>query len=269
MPKAKKAAKKAVASKKKSAAGKKSSPAARRVAKKAVAKPAAKKTVKKKVAPAAKKAVKAAIKKKAATKPAKKKVAVKARAFQRAPRKVIPAKSAPVKKKVKLSSTGGVVQAQQKIYAEGVDLLNARKYSQAATRFSKAIEGPDVALKHSATVYLRICQQRMQSEPEPKTVEDRYNAAVASINDRRLEDADRLLRLALKQDPKGAHLHFALGVAATLAGDIPGAISSIERAIELDPQNRILALRDSDLSGLRSNPAAASLFSNEPGDEVA
>jgi Tfp pilus assembly protein PilF len=174
-----------------------------------------------------------------------------------------------VNKKVKLSSIGGAVQEQQNIYAEGVDLLNARKYSQAATRFNKAMEGPDVALKHSATVYLRICQQRMQSEPEPKTVEDRYNAAVASINDRRLEDADRLLRLALKQDPKGAHLHFALGIAATLSGDIAGAISSIERAIELDPQNRILALRDSDLAGLRSNPAAAGLFSSEPDDEVA
>jgi Tfp pilus assembly protein PilF len=168
-----------------------------------------------------------------------------------------------------LTSIGGAVQAQQNIYAEGVDLLNARKYSQAATRFNKAIEGPDAGLKHSATVYLRICQQRTQSEPEPKTVEDRYNAAVAFINDRRLEDADRLLRLALKQDPKGAHLHFALGVAATLSGDIAGAMNSIERAIELDPQNRILASRDSDLAALRSDPAAASLFSNETDDEVA
>jgi len=236
-------------------------------------KPAAKKVVKKKAPPkkAVKKAVvkKSAVKKKAAAKPAKKKVAAPVRSFQRAPRTAAPAKPKSVDKKVKLSSISGAVQAQQKIYAEGVDLLNARKYSQAATRFSKAIEGPDVALKHSATVYLRICQQRMQSEPEPKTAEDRYNAAVASINDRRLEDADRLLRLALKQDPKGAHLHFALGVAATLSGDIPGAISSIERAIELDPQNRILALRDSDLAALRSNPAAAALFSNESNDEVA
>ncbi len=148
-------------------------------------------------------------------------------------------------------------------------MLNERKYAQAAARFTKAMEGPDVALKHSATVYLKICQQRIQTEPEPKSVEDRYNAAVAFINDRRLEDADRLLRLALKRDPKGAHLHFALGVAGTLSGDIPGAVSSIGRAIELDPQNRILALRDSDLAALRSNPAAASLFSNESSDEVA
>lgn len=264
MAKAKKAVKKAVASKKKSAAGSKSRPAAGRAAKKAAAKPAAKKIAKKKTAkrkPAPKKAV--------VKKTAKKKVGVKAQTIQRTPRKADPPKSEPARKKVKLSSIGGAVQAQQNIYAEGVDLLNARKYSQAAARFSKAVEGPDAALKHSATVYLRICQQRMQSEPEPKTVEDRYNAAVAFINDRRLEDADRLLRLALKQDPKGAHLHFALGVAATLSGDIAGAVSSLERAIELDPQNRILALRDSDLAALRSNPEAASLFSNEADDEVA
>lgn len=268
MAKAKKAVKRAVVAKKKSAAGSKPRPVAKRVAKKAaakpVAKPAPKKTVKKKALPAAKKAVK-----KAAVKPVKKKVAVKPPAPRKASAEAIPAKSKSVDKKVKLSSIGGAVQVQQNIYAEGVDLLNARKYSQAAVRFNKAMEGPDVALKHSATVYLRICQQRMQSEPEPKTVEDRYNAAVAFINDRRLEDADRLLRLALKQDPKGAHLHFALGVAATLSGDIAGAVSSIERAIELDPQNRILALRDSDLAALRSNPAAAGLFSNESDDEVA
>jgi tetratricopeptide (TPR) repeat protein len=271
--KAKKAVKKTVASKKKSAPGSKPRPAARRVAKTAGAKASAKKTVKEKPAPkrAVKKATakKAPGKKAAASRPATKKVAVKARAVRKAHGKANPVNSEPVNKKVKLSSTGGAVQAQQKIYAEGVDLLNARKYSQAASRFSKAIEGPDVALKHSATVYLRICEQRMQSEPEPKTVEDRYNAAVAFINDRRLEDADRLLRLALKQDPKGAHLHFALGVAATLSGDIPAAISSIERAIELDPQSRILAQRDSDLAALRSNPAAARLFASDSDDEVA
>jgi len=193
---------------------------------------------------------------------------VKARAFQRAPRRAIIAKQEPVIKKVKLSSIVGAVKVQRNIYAEGVDLLNARKYSQAAIRFGKAIEGPDVALKHSATVCLRICQQRMQSEPEPKTVEDRYNAAVVAINDRRLDDADRLLRLALKQNPNGAHLHFALAVTATLSGDIADAISSLERAIELDPQNRILALRDGDLAALRSNPAAANLFAGGSDDEV-
>lgn len=262
MAKAKKAVKKAVASKKESAAASKSRQPAKRVAKKAAAKPAVKKAAKKKAvtkkATPAPKAVK-----KAAAKPAKNKAAAKS------PEKPTPVTSKTVNKKVKLSSTGGAVQVQQDIYAEGVDLLNARKYSQAATRFSKAMEGPDAALRHSATVYLRICQQRMQSDPEPKTAEDRYNVAVALINDRRLEDADRLLRLALKQEPKGAHLHFALGVTATLAGDISSAISSIERAIELDPQSRILAMRDSDLAALRSNPAAAALFSNESNDEVA
>jgi tetratricopeptide (TPR) repeat protein len=231
--------------------------------KKSAPKAAIKKTVAKKAA------VKKAVVKKAAAKPLKKNVVVKARAVQKAPSKAIPAKPEPVAKKVKLSSIGGAVQVQQNIYAEGVDLLNQRKYSQAAARFTKATEGPDAGLKHSATVYLRICQQRMQSEPEPKTVEDRYNAAVAFLNDRRLEDADRLLRLALKQDPKGAHLHFALGVAATLSGNIADAVSSIEKAIELDPQNRILALRDSDLAALRSNPAAASLFANDSDGEVA
>ena len=264
MAKAKKTVEKAVASKKKSAAASKSRQPAKRVSERPAVKPTAKKAVKKKAAAAPKKTVK-----KAAAKPPKSKAAAKAasKTLESTPA----AKSKPVNqnKKVKLSSTGGAVQVQQNIYAEGVDLLNARKYSQAASRFNKALEGPDAGLRHSATVYLRICQQRMQSEPEPKTVEDRYNAAVALINDRRLEDADRLLRLALKQDPKGAHLHFALGVAATLSGDIAGAISSIERAIELDPQSRILALRDSDLAALRSNPAAATLFSNESNDEVA
>lgn len=271
MAKAKKAVKKPVASKKKSAAGSKPRPTARRVAKKSAAKPAAKKVVGKKPAPkaAVKKAtVKKAVVEKAAAKPAKKKVVVQTRAVKKAPSAPIPTKPEPAGKKVKLSSIGGAVQVQQNIYAEGVDLLNERKYSQAAARFSKAMEGPDGALKHSAAVYLRICQQRMQSDPEPKTVEDRYNAAVALINNRRLDEADRLLRLALKQDPKGAHLHFALGVAATLSGDIAGAVSSIARAIELDPQSRLLAQRDSDLAALRTNPAAAGLFSGNSNDEA-
>lgn len=255
MAKAKKTATKAVAAKKKPA-GKKtvkpSKPA------RPASKPVAKKTAKKKTV------VKKVVKKKAVTAPVKKAAVPKKVVVKKvAPQKAAPAPE-PAKKKVMLKSSGGAVEAQQKIYVEGVDLLNERKYSQAAARFGKAAEGPDAGVRHSATVYLRICQQRMQnSAPEPKTAEDRYNAAIALINNRELEEAARLLRLALKQEPKAAHLHYALAVASSLAGEVSEATSCLEKAIELDPQNRILALRDSDLSDLRGTPAFVALLSDD------
>jgi tetratricopeptide (TPR) repeat protein len=290
---AKKAAKKAVVAKKKSSAKKAATPkkplraakpAAKKVAKKNVAhqkvvkatkklvrKVADKKVKKvaktiKKVAKTIKKVAKAAkaVVKKAAKKPSTPQRTILKRIVIKRPVFVRPA---PEKKKVKLKSSAGAVQAQQKVYAEGVDLLNLRKYSQAATRFGKAAEGPNSALTHSASVYRRICQQRTASEVQPKTAEDRYNVAVALINDRRLEDAQRLLELAVKQEPKGAHIHYALAVVATLSGEVSNGVSSLDRAMQLDPQSRMLALRDGDLAALRSSPAGVELLSGDADED--
>lgn len=276
MERAKQAEKRAVPAKKKSA-GKKSAArskpvhSARTAAKttpKKVAKKATKvtksktkiatKKVVRKPSKITKKATKSVVKKAARKAPSPKKTVVK-RVVVRRPVLVRPA---PVKKKVKLKSSVGTVQAQQKVYAEGVDLLNLRKYSQAATRFGKAADGPNTALVHSASIYLRICRQRMENETQPKTAEDRYNAAIALINDRRLDEAKRLLGLAVKQEPKGAHVHYALAVASTLSGEVADGVDSLSRAIELDPQSRVLALGDSDLAELRSDQAGADLLSD-------
>jgi tetratricopeptide (TPR) repeat protein len=269
---AKKAAKRAVPAKKKSA-GKESAARSKpvrsaRTAAKKTPKKAAKKAVKvtksktKKVARKAtkvtKKATKKMVKKGAKKAPPPKKSLLK-KVVVRRPVFVRPT---PVKKKVKLKSSVGALQAQQKVYAKGVDLLNLRKYSQAATRFGKATDGPNTALGHSASVYLKICRQRTENETQPKTAEDRYNAAIALINDRRLDEAKRLLGLAVKQEPKGAHMHYALAVASTLSGDVADGVDSLSRAIELDPQSRVLALGDSDLAELRSDPAGADLLSD-------
>lgn len=268
---AKKAAKRDVPAKKKSAAPSKPVRSARTAAKKTpkkVAKKAAKvtkskikiatKKVVRKPSKITKKATKSVVKKAARKAPSPKKTVVK-RVVVRRPILVRPA---PVKKKVKLKSSVGAVQAQQKVYAEGVDLLNLRKYSQAATRFGKATAGPNTVLGHSASVYLRICRQRTENETQPKTAEDRYNAAITLINDRRLDEAKRLLGLAVKQEPKGAHMHYALAVAATLSGEVADGVDSLSRAIELDPQSRVLALGDSDLAELRSDQAGADLLSD-------
>ncbi len=254
--KAKKAAKKAVkksakkaASKKKVGSPKSSRPAAKKTVKKA-------KAVKNKAAAAPKKA-------KAAPKPARRKAAPK----KVVSKKAVVSKAAP--KKVKLKRSSGAVEAQQKVYSEGVDLLNKRKFSQAVSRFEKALAGPDSGLRHSATVYLRICNQRLQSAPEPKSAEDRYNAAVALINNRQLTDAERLLGLALRQEPKGAHLHYAVAVTAALSGRPDDAANSLGKAIQLDPQTRILALRDNDLAELRDHPAVSVLLSDREEDSEA
>lgn len=276
MGRAKKAAKRAVPAKKKSA-GKKSAArskpvrSARTAAKKTPKKVAKKavKVTKSKTKIATKKVVRKATK---VTKKATKKVVKKAAKKAPPPKKALLKKvvvrrpvfvrPAPVKKKVKLKSSVGALQAQQKVYAEGVDLLNLRKYSQAATRFGKATDGPNTALGHSASVYLKICRHRMENETQPKTAEDRYNAAIALINDRRLDEAKRLLGLAVKQEPKGAHMHYALAVASTLSGEVADGVDSLSRAIELDPQSRVLALGDSDLAELRSDRAGMDLLSD-------
>ena len=121
--------------------------------------------------------------------------------------------------------------------------------------------GPDPGLRHRAQVYANICRQRTESARlSLKTPEDQYNYAVRLINDRELDEAEKLLTKALKGSKKAGHVHYALALIAALRDDVDGAYEKLAVAIQADPQHRIQAKVDSDFSAVRSDPRIADLL---------
>jgi Flp pilus assembly protein TadD len=106
-----------------------------------------------------------------------------------------------------------------------------------------------------------MCERRLAAPlPEPKSAEEHYNYGIALINLRNLELAGRHLGIALKMDPRADHVHYALGVCFALSGDAQGAYDSLKRAIELQPRNRMVARRDTDLDGVGNQPRISRLL---------
>lgn len=225
----------------------------------------AKKPVKKAVKPAKpakSKGVKAAPKAKSKPKPvAKKTVAKPARPKSAA---------AP---KTKLSKFGKLPQAVNKIkpmipqkppvrpisgavkaLEDGIKLMYAEKYDKAMKAFKALIvDFPDeVEIQASARAHIQACDKKMHERARTviRSADDHYHMAVAFLNGGQLDSAMTHLQQALKLEPKGGHILYAIAAANALKGNKEQALSFLKQSIHHGPENRFHAAQDNDFAAL-------------------
>jgi hypothetical protein len=143
---------------------------------------------------------------------------------------------------------------------KGLQQLYKGQWSSAQKSFSAVAEGArGSALVDRARQYLEICRDRLE---EGTGDGDAYLSAVVAKNAGELETVrEACSRGGLKgRDSRFAYL--AASVEA-LAGDAGEASRLLEKAIELDPQNRVLAFWDPDFEEVRDEPELADIFATE------
>jgi tetratricopeptide (TPR) repeat protein len=140
-------------------------------------------------------------------------------------------------------------EAQPELYEQAVRAFNSGNYGEAKSLFERAAAGPSRDMAHSASLHAKICAKRLaRPEMSLRTADEHYDYAVALMNERRFEQAERHLLLALAQTPKADHLFYALALCRGLCGDLQGAYVNLKRAIELQPRNRAAARNDPDFA---------------------
>lgn len=141
------------------------------------------------------------------------------------------------------------------LYERGLQTLQAHEYSRAAellrsvlTRYPEEKE-----LHERVRLYLNICERQIAPRPVsvPNTVEERLYAATLALNAGEYDKALSHIQAVIGDQPENDHAHYVRAVALTLRGDLAGALPSLVRAIELNPENRALARQDPDLETLR------------------
>jgi tetratricopeptide (TPR) repeat protein len=142
-------------------------------------------------------------------------------------------------------------------FERGFRALQQRQYDRAASAFKAVIAGfPDEKeMQERARVYLSICERQAAGAGRPRSFEERMNAATVSINRGAFDDALRLLRDLASDHPQSDHVQYLLTVTHTSMGDAEKALSHLRRAIELNPENRLLSAADADLEPLRQHSA--------------
>ena len=152
-------------------------------------------------------------------------------------------------------------------YEKGLEALQRHDYGRAVERFRSLVtEFPDEKdLLDRVRLYLSICERHAAPKAAvPRTVEERLYASTLAFNGGNYDEAIAQLRLVRDEDPDNDHALYMLAVAHAQRGDHAEAVAHLERSIALNPQNRALARRDSDLELLRDDEAFQSALNIRP-----
>ncbi len=154
------------------------------------------------------------------------------------------------------------------VYERGISALQQKRYGEASKLLQTVIDAyPDEKELHErAQVYLNICRrQAVPLDATPKTFEERLYAATLAINAGAYDEGlVRLGELAV-ESPDDDHVQFMLAIAHSLKGDLARAWPNLQRAVELNDENRLLARQDADLEALRRDPQFRQIVDRPPG----
>jgi tetratricopeptide (TPR) repeat protein len=152
-------------------------------------------------------------------------------------------------------------------FERGLAALQRRNLGDAISVFTSILDAyPDEKeLQERARVYLAICERQSASTGrQPRTLEERMNAATVAINSGAFEEALELLRALDRDDGENDLVQYMLAVVYAALGEADEAISRLRQAVELNPENRFLALQDADLAPLREHADFIALLESAP-----
>ncbi|MCM3905721.1 MAG: tetratricopeptide repeat protein [Pyrinomonadaceae bacterium] len=106
-----------------------------------------------------------------------------------------------------------------------------------------------------ARTYLAIAEARLRTENMlPRDAYSLYYRGVIELNRGEYVAAQEMFERALKREPEAAHIHYGLAATRARLGSVDLALQSLQRALDLQPNLRVRAQHDQDLTSLRNDP---------------
>lgn len=105
-----------------------------------------------------------------------------------------------------------------------------------------------------ARTYLAVAESRLRAESSlPRDADSLYDRGVIELNRGEYVAAQEMFERALKREPEAAHIHYGLAATRSRLGSIDTALAALQRALELQPNLRLRAQHDQDLTLLRND----------------
>ena len=106
-----------------------------------------------------------------------------------------------------------------------------------------------------ARTYLAIAEARLRTESSlPRDADSLYDRGVIELNRGEYVAAQEMFERALKREPEAAHIHYGLAATRARLGAIDSALESLQKALDIQPNLRVRAQHDQDLTVLRNDP---------------
>lgn len=142
-------------------------------------------------------------------------------------------------------------------YERGLQALQSRQYDKASALLQSVIDlyADEKELHERARLYLNVALRHSRPlDPTPQSVEERVYAATLQVNSGRLDEALATLSALERDVPDHDYAQFMLAIVQLNRGEPDEALRHLVRAVELNPENRLGALQDTELAPLREQP---------------
>jgi len=149
-----------------------------------------------------------------------------------------------------------------KDYEGAVRLLQEKKYDRAKSAFEKLLgNSTPQHIADRARLYMQTCNAKLADAPAaPKGTAEQYDAAVALMNEGSFDQARTAIEKLIKSSPEADYAHYGMAVLSCIAERPEEALRHLQKAIELNPQNRIQARNDSDFQNMADDPRFTELL---------
>jgi tetratricopeptide (TPR) repeat protein len=152
-------------------------------------------------------------------------------------------------------------------FERAVKALHKGDSDKARGHFETVISnfGEEKELVDRAQAYIIVCDRKTGTRRShtTKDFESIVTHGVFLHNKGDYQGAVTSLEKAVEMDPKNDHAQYCLAASYARAGDARGATRHLKRAIGADPYNRVLAISDTDFDSLRSDPTLVQLLAEE------
>jgi tetratricopeptide (TPR) repeat protein len=164
-------------------------------------------------------------------------------------------------KKTSLSTPTAEQDPSLLSYESALKLMHDRKFDRAKVAFEDLLPNAPQHIADRIRVHLTACRARLNdSQPVPKSAEEQYDYAVILMNKGRLDDARAHLEKLVKGWPEADFAYYGLAVLSCQSNKSEDALRNLQRAIELNPRNRLQARNDTDFQNMADDPRFTELL---------
>lgn len=146
-------------------------------------------------------------------------------------------------------------------YEAAVLLLQQGKFEKALGALEKLLPDAPAEIQDRCRVYISTCQRQLQSRGRSfGTPEEHYDYAISLLNTGYYEEAREQLNQILSSHPDADYACYGLAVLESITGHTQQCLTSLSRAIELNPKCRVQARADNDFQNMADDPRFTELL---------
>ncbi len=151
---------------------------------------------------------------------------------------------------------------------KGIKLIYQKDFKKARVELKSLIDGypgePEILVR--AQSYMHICDREEAAHKKPVIAVDQlYTLGVMEHNRGDYEEAISFFRQSLEKNPDSDHIYYSLAASFAMKGEAAEAVRHLQKAIELNEENRVYAKNDSDFAPLHDQKEFSELVGwNQP-----